>query len=79
MIQASLDKRDSLPACGAAEALIRQEPYIDQAIAQLVLAMLARLFRHGEISYHGGFINLATGKVNLFRLTAQSGPASEVP
>jgi hypothetical protein len=26
--------------------------------------MLARLFRHGELSYHGGFVNLETGRVN---------------
>jgi hypothetical protein len=64
MTKASLDRRDSLPACSAAAALIEQEPYINQSIAQLVLAMLARLFRHGELSYHGGFINLATGRVN---------------
>jgi PRTRC genetic system ThiF family protein len=64
MIQASLDKRDPLPGCSAAAALIKQEPYINQSIAQLVLGMLARLFRHGELSYHGGFINLATGRVN---------------
>ena len=64
MTQASLDRSDSLPACSAAAALIKQEPYINQSIAQLVLAMLARLFRHGELSYHGGFINLATGRVN---------------
>ena len=64
MIRASLDKRDSLPACSAASALLLQEPYINQSIAQLVLGMLARLFRHGELSYHGGFVNLATGRVN---------------
>ena len=64
MIQASLDKRDREPACSAAAALIQQEPHINQSIAQLVLAMLARLFRHGELSYHGGFINLSTGRVN---------------
>ena len=64
MIRASLDKRDSLPACSAAGSLLLQEPYINQSIAQLVLGMLARLFRHGELSYHGGFVNLATGRVN---------------
>jgi hypothetical protein len=42
---------------------VKQEPYINQSLAQLVLAMLARLFRDGEISYHGGFVNLATGRV----------------
>ena len=64
MTRSELDKRDRLPDCSAAAALIRQEPYINQAIAQLVLAMLARLFRHGELSYHGAFINLVTGRVN---------------
>jgi hypothetical protein len=62
--RAALDRRDRLPACSAAAALIQQEPYINQSIAQLVLAMLARLFRHGELSYHGAFINLVSGRVN---------------
>jgi hypothetical protein len=52
-----------LPACSAAEAIDRQEPYINGTIANHVLALLARLFRHGRISYHGGFVNLATGRV----------------
>jgi hypothetical protein len=26
------------------------------------------LFRHGEISYHGGFINLATGMISVLRI-----------
>lgn len=64
MIRASLDRRDRLPACSAAESLIQQEPYINPSIAQLVLALLARIFRYGEVSYHGAFINLATGRVN---------------
>jgi hypothetical protein len=61
-----------MPACSAAEALLRQEPYINQSIAQLVLAMLARLLRHGTISYHGGFVNLATGKVNPLSIDRSS-------
>jgi PRTRC genetic system ThiF family protein len=62
--KASLDKRDSLPACSAAESLVRQEPYVNAMLAQHLLAMLARLFRHGELAYHGGFVNLASGRVN---------------
>jgi hypothetical protein len=42
-------------------ALERQEPFVNSTLAQHALALLARLFRYGEISYHGGFINLATG------------------
>ena len=52
-----------MPACSAAEAISLQEPYINSTIANHVLALLARLFRHGRIAYHGGFVNLATGRV----------------
>lgn len=71
MIKASMDRRDPLPACSAAESLVRQEPYINQSIAQVVLAMLARLLRHGEVSYHGGFLNLTTGRVSPLAVDRQ--------
>jgi hypothetical protein len=38
---------DPLPSCSAAEALERQEPFINQVLATSALAMLARLFRYG--------------------------------
>lgn len=63
IIDPKLDKKDRLSACSATEALDRQEPFVNQTLAYQALAMLARLFRYGRISYHGGFINLATGRV----------------
>jgi len=63
IVNAQADKRDRLPACSAAEAIQLQEPYINSTIANHVLALLARLFRYGRIAYHGGFVNLATGRV----------------
>ena len=63
IVHAQADKRDRMPACSAAEAIQMQEPYINSTIANHVLALLARLFRHGRIAYHGGFVNLATGRV----------------
>jgi sulfur-carrier protein adenylyltransferase/sulfurtransferase len=60
IVDASLDN-DGLPSCSAAEALERQEPFVNQALAQHALALLAKLFRYGMTSYYGGFINLATG------------------
>jgi PRTRC genetic system ThiF family protein len=63
IVRAQADRRDRLPACSAAEAIDRQEPYINSTIANHVLALLARLFRHGRLPYHGGFVNLATGRV----------------
>jgi len=60
IVDASLDN-DGLPSCSAAEAVERQEPFVNQTLAQHALALLARLFRYGMTSYYGGFINLATG------------------
>jgi PRTRC genetic system ThiF family protein len=61
IVDPELDRKDSLPSCSAVEALTRQEPFINQSLANLALAMLARLFRHGRLSYHGAFVNLAGG------------------
>jgi PRTRC genetic system ThiF family protein len=62
LINAKLDKKDRLPSCSALEALERQEPFVNQTLAYQALAMLARLFRYGRLSYHGGFVNLSTGR-----------------
>jgi len=59
VIQADLDG-DGLPSCSAAEALDRQEPFVNPTLANHALALLARLFRYGTISYHGGFLSLAS-------------------
>jgi PRTRC genetic system ThiF family protein len=52
---------DNEPSCSAIEALDRQEPFVNTALAQHGLALLARLFRYGEISHHGGFVDVAGG------------------
>jgi hypothetical protein len=56
-------KDDDQPSCSAAEALTRQEPFINQNLAYQALAMLTQLLRHGYLSYQGGFCNLATGQL----------------
>ena len=60
---AGLDKVDDLPSCSTVEALERQEPFINQILAYHALALLARLFRHGELGYHGGFCDLKNGRM----------------
>ena len=64
IINQKLDRKDKRPSCGAVEALERQEPFVNQVLANHSLAMLARLFRYGRLSYHGGFVNVATGRVS---------------
>ena len=51
------------PSCSAAEALTRQEPFINQNLAYQALGMLTQLLRHGSVSYQGGFCNLVTGQL----------------
>jgi len=58
VIQGELD-RDGQPSCSAAEALERQEPFVNPTLANHALAILARLFRYGTISYHGAFVSLS--------------------
>ncbi len=62
-IATSSVKDDDQPSCSAAEALTRQEPFINQNLAYQALGMLTQLLRHGSVSYQGGFYNLSTGQL----------------
>jgi hypothetical protein len=59
VIQGELDG-DGLPSGSAAEALDRQGPFVTPTLANHSLALLARLFRYGTISCHGGFVSLSS-------------------
>lgn len=54
---------DTAPSCSAAEALERQEPFVNQTLASHALALLSRLFRHGELDVHGAFVSVAHQRV----------------
>ena len=54
---------DDQPSCDAAEALTRQEAFINQNLAYQPLGMLTQPLRHGSASYQGGPSNLATGQL----------------
>ena len=62
LVDSKLDRKDKLPSCSAVEALERQEPFVNHTLAYQAMAMLARLFRYGKLSYHGGFVNLRNGR-----------------
>lgn len=55
--------KQSGPSCSLAEALDKQDLFINSTLVQLAMGLLWKLFREGEISYHGAFINLNTLKV----------------
>jgi PRTRC genetic system ThiF family protein len=52
----------SLPSCSAAEALERQEPFINNVLATSALAMITRLLRYGTLAHHGAFYNAESGR-----------------
>lgn len=56
---------DPLPSCSAAEALERQEPFVNHVLATSALAMLARLFRYRVLTHHGAFYNASTGRMSV--------------
>jgi PRTRC genetic system ThiF family protein len=64
ILDPKLDAKDKLPSCSALEALESQSPFVNQALAYQALGMLAQFFRQGKLTYHGGFMNLATGRVS---------------
>lgn len=52
---------DDTPSCGLAEALERQELFVNQSIVTPALSILWELFRYGRITWHGAFVNLRSG------------------
>lgn len=59
-----VNEEDSGPSCSIAEALRKQDLFINSTLAQLGCALLWKLFREVKIEYHGVFLNLSTLKTN---------------
>ncbi|SRR5581483_11210267 len=62
---------DDTPSCSLAEALDRQDLFINQTVATFALHLLWTWFRHGEIRHHGYFINLDAGIVRPLPIDPQ--------
>lgn len=52
------EKEDDTPSCSVAEALEKQDLYINSALAQMGCSLLWNLFRNGLTEYRGFFLNL---------------------
>jgi hypothetical protein len=85
MMDATLDE-DNEPSCSALEALERQWPFVNTALAQHALALLARLFHCGEITYHGAFVDVAAARAvpfpvnpELWRRVRRRGTSAKSP
>lgn len=53
---------DEGPSCSLAEALEKQSLFINRTLVSHGMAMLWELFWKRKITYHGVFVNLATGR-----------------
>lgn len=56
-------KEDNRPSCSLAEALERQDLFINQWLATAALQLLWQFIRQGGLDIHGYYINLETGRV----------------
>jgi PRTRC genetic system ThiF family protein len=54
---------DNTPSCSLAQALERQDLFINQSVATFALQLLWQFIRQGGLDIHGYFINLETGRV----------------
>lgn len=61
---ARVKEEDAGPSCSLAEALEKQDLFINSTLAQLGCHILWRMFRIGMIEQHGVFLNLDTMKMN---------------
>ncbi len=57
-------EKDQGPSCSLAEALTKQDLFINSTLAQLGANLIWKLFREGMITHHGAYLNLETMKVN---------------
>ena len=63
-----VDEAESGPSCSLAEALQKQDLFINSTLAQLGCALLWKLITEGSITTNGLYLNLSTMKVNPIKL-----------
>jgi PRTRC genetic system ThiF family protein len=64
----SVKVEESEPSCSLAEALQKQDLYINSTLAQLGCNILWKMFRQGMTEYQGLYMNLDTMKVNPIQI-----------
>jgi PRTRC system thiF family protein len=60
----TIEEKDSGPSCSLAEALQKQDLFINSMLAQIGCDILWRMFKEGRTFYRGAYLNLDTLRVN---------------
>lgn len=66
-----------VPSCSMAEALEKQDLFINSIVATHAGQLLWTMMRHGQLSHHGYFINLKTGRTAPIEVPAPPPPRPE--
>lgn len=64
IIDVRAESPDDGPSCSLAEALEKQDLFINRTLVDHGMNILWKLFRHGRISNHGVFVNTQTERVS---------------
>ncbi len=65
----NVKEKDQGPSCSLAEALSRQDLFVNSAIANAGMALLWKMFSVGYLDMQGAFLNLSTMQMNPIRIT----------
>jgi len=63
------EQMDDTPSCSLAEALEKQDLYINSTLADMGCSLLWKLFRNGMIDCRGFFLNLETFHAQALKIT----------
>ncbi len=63
-----VNDKDSGPSCSLAEALNKQDLFINSTLAQIGMALLWKMFTKGVLEYQGAYLNLESMKVNPIKV-----------
>jgi len=60
VVDALADAGDDAPSCSLAEALIKQDLFVNRFMADAAVNLLWRMLRHGGLDHHGAFVDIAS-------------------
>ena len=63
-----IKEADQGPSCSMAQAINKQDLFINSTLAQIGTNLIWKLFREGIISVHGAYVNLETLTVNPIKI-----------
>lgn len=72
IVDESLDDKDETPSCSMREALEKQSLFINTTMATHAASMLFNLIRYGQISHHGQFVNIKSGRVTPLAVDSEA-------